>query len=276
MAIRLTVLCENSVGKPGRAVGEHGFACHIATETGRYLFDTGQGIGIGRNALELGIDLARLDGIILSHGHYDHAGGMVEVLSQCGAIDVFAHPGIFCDRYWRSDFEERYIGLPYRRPLLETLGARFRFSRNFGEIAPGLFLSGEIPRVTSFERGDPHLVIPTDDGFAPDPFLDDYSLVIDTPKGLVLLLGCAHAGMVNIIEHVLAKSGRDDLYAVLGGTHLAPANEEQYRGTLEALKRYKVQKIGVAHCTGLQRATQLSQEFSGRFFFASVGATLEI
>lgn len=172
MHVHLTVLCENSVGRPIRAVGEHGFACFIEAEGGSFLFDTGQGTGILRNAHVLGKDLASIRGIVLSHGHYDHAGGLVDVLGLTGPVDVFTHPESFKERYWVGQHEQRFIGIPFRRTLLESLGARFRLKRDFCEIAPGLFLTGEVPRTTPFETGDPHLMSAAADGttLEPDPF----------------------------------------------------------------------------------------------------------
>jgi 7,8-dihydropterin-6-yl-methyl-4-(beta-D-ribofuranosyl)aminobenzene 5'-phosphate synthase len=277
VSIRLTILCENTAGMPHGVIGEHGFACFIETGQGNYLFDTGQGLGIGRNAAVLGKNLAGIRAIILSHGHFDHTGGLPEVLRQTGAVDVFAHPDIFCERFWSGKHELRYNGIPFRRAYLESLGARFRLVRDFCEPAPGIYLSGEVDRTTSFETGDPHLVVASEDGvFHPDPFLDDFSMAVDTPDGLVLILGCAHAGLVNIILHFLEKTGRERIFAVVGGTHLAPAGEEQFQETLDVLKKYQVQRIGVSHCTGMNRAARLNEEFGSRFFFGTAGSVLEI
>ena len=277
MNIRLTVLCENSVVRPNGTIGEHGFACFIETAHGNLLFDTGNGSGILRNSEILGRSLASVKAIVLSHGHFDHTGGLADVLGKTGPVDIVSHPGIFAERYWVGEHEKRPIGIPFTRKQLEALGARLQLQQVYGEVAPGIHFSGEIPRVTPFETGDPHLMAV--DGYGalvPDPFPDDASLVIETIKGLVVLLGCAHAGMVNTLNLVREKTGCEHLYAVLGGTHLAPASDEQFAGTVRVLRAFGVERIGVSHCTGQPRAAQLHAEFGGRFFFASVGSMLEV
>lgn len=277
MNVRLTVLCENSVGRPNGTIGEHGFACLIETASGMLLFDTGTGAGILHNAQVLGRNLALVRTVVLSHGHYDHTGGLLDVLSRTGPVEVIAHPGIFAERYWAGEHEQRSIGIPFARQHLESFGARFDLRRQYSKVAAGVHFSGEIPRVTPFETGDPHLMAASSDrGLIPDSFPDDASLVLETGRGLVLLVGCAHAGLVNILEMVREQTGCTHLYAVLGGTHLAPASDEQFAGTVRALRAFGVERIGVSHCTGLLRAAQLHAEFGGRFFFASVGSTMEL
>ena len=200
-----------------------------------------------------------------------------EVLRQAGPLDVFAHPGIFQERYWAGKAERRAIGIPFPQEEVVSLGARFRWVPEFSEVAPGLFFTGKVPRTTDFEKGDAGLVIPMPQGnqLIPDPFEDDASLLIQTSSGPVLVLGCAHAGLVNILRHIRAKSGIDSLFAVIGGTHLAPAGDEQFDHTVKALEEFRVQKIMVGHCTGQKRAADLYQLFGKRFSFATVGSSLE-
>jgi len=277
MNVRLTVLCENCVGRPNGTIGEHGFACFIETPAGNLLFDTGSGASLLRNAEVLGRDLGSVRTVVLSHGHYDHTGGLVDLLGRTGAVDVVAHPGVFAERYWVGEHERRFIGLPLPRARYESLGARFRLESRFAPVVPGIYFSGEIPRVTPFETGDPHLMAPdAAGGLVADPFPDDAALLIETARGPILLLGCAHAGVVNTLQLIRTETGCKRLYAVLGGTHLAPASDEQFTGTVRALRSFGVERIGVSHCTGLPRAAQLHAEFGGRFFFATVGAVLEI
>ncbi len=277
MHILLTILCENSCGPPRGTVGEHGFACFIETEAGNYLFDTGQGIGLVHNAALLGKDLSSIKAVFLSHGHYDHTQGLPDLLRRTGPIDVFAHPDIFAERYALDRHGRHFVGIPWRRAYLESLGARFRFKRDYSQVAPGLYLSGEVPRANDLEKGDQRLVVPAgEDLLTADPLLDDMSLVINSSKGLVLVVGCAHAGMVNIMEHVCRKTGQEKIYAVVGGTHLGFVGPEEFQETVRALREFSVEQIGVSHCTGLPRAAQLYRKFTERFFFGTVGTVLEV
>lgn len=276
--MRLTILCENSVGIPFGVVGEHGFACFVETPDGNYLFDTGQGFGIVQNSLRLNKDLRSIRAVMISHGHYDHTGGLPEVLKLTGKVDVYAHPDIFSERIWSSGDQSRFIGIPYRRVYLESLGANFLLGNEPVEVGPGLVLTGEIPRRSTFEKGDSKMqaILPDGSTVQPDPLKDDLSLVVDSAKGLILVLGCAHAGLINIIEYVLAKTGRDRIHAIIGGTHLGFASDEQFKETLQVIDRYQIERIGVSHCTGLPKAAMLHAQLGERFFFGNVGTVLEI
>ncbi|MBM4308859.1 MAG: MBL fold metallo-hydrolase [Deltaproteobacteria bacterium] len=277
--VKITILCENTVGRLV-GYGEHGFSAFIETEQGNYLFDTGSGHAVIANSLILDKDLKSIKKIFLSHGHFDHTGGLAEVLKLRGEVDVHAHPNVFSDRIkvLKLDGKEKkqFIGLPYKRKYLEYLGANFILNSHFTEVEKGLFLTGEVPRKTSFEKPDPILFTEIDGKTATDTFPDDQSLVLDTPKGLVLILGCAHSGMINIIHHVTDKTGKEKFHAILGGTHLGFLTPEQLEASIKSLKKMNVEKIGVSHCTGMKAASRLQQEFGDRFFQGCVGSVLEV
>lgn len=277
MHTRITILCENTVGVPFGVIGEHGFACFVETDHGHYLFDTGQGQGLVANARILGKDLRSVAAVMVSHGHYDHTGGLPALLQARGPVDVHGHPEIFVERFWVGPGVRRFIGIPFRRVFLESLGARFRLGTELTEIGPGVFLTGEIPRLNAFETGDPHMEAIRPDGarVQPDPLKDDLSLILDTPKGLVLVLGCAHAGMINIMDYALKHMQRDRIYAVIGGTHLGFSSEAQFGETLAVIERYGIERLGVSHCTGAGPAARLHARLGERFFFGQVGAVLE-
>ncbi|MBM4331727.1 MAG: MBL fold metallo-hydrolase [Deltaproteobacteria bacterium] len=278
MKARITIICENSVSIKG-GIGEHGFAAYLETERGNYLFDTGRGEGLIPNLLKFDKDPLSIQKIFLSHGHQDHTGGLASILELLGGVEVLAHPDLFSNRYHisRKDGKEikRFVGLKFQRAYLESLGGRFILEKSFREVSREMYLTGEVPRKTPFEKGDANLFAESQGKLIPDPFLDDQSLIIDSPKGLVLVLGCAHAGMVNIIKHAMEKTGTDRVHAVIGGTHLDFASSPQVEETITALKEYKVEKVGVSHCTGLKAASRLFAEFGENFFFGRVGEVLE-
>jgi 7,8-dihydropterin-6-yl-methyl-4-(beta-D-ribofuranosyl)aminobenzene 5'-phosphate synthase len=279
MKTRITILCENLVGRLVGS-GEHGFSAFIETDQGNYLFDTGSGRSIVPNSLALNKDLKSIRKIFLSHGHYDHTGGLPEVLKLKGKVDVHAHPHVFLDRIAVLKEEDReikrFIGIFYKERYLESLGANFVFNTDFKEVEKGLFLTGEVPRQTNFEKPDPRLFSEMDGAMTNDLFLDDQSLILDMDKGIVLILGCAHSGMINIINHVINKMGKQKFHSILGGTHLDFLTPEQLEESIKSLKRMEIGKIGVSHCTGMRAAFRLQQEFGDRFFYGCVGSVLEV
>ncbi len=276
-ALRLTVLCENSVGGPFGLIGEHGWAVHLETPDGNWLFDAGQGLGLVPNALALRKDLRSLRGIALSHGHYDHTSGLPSVLGLTGSIPVHAHPDVFLHRYWLKDGDRREIGLRFAREYLEGLGANFVLDCGFREISPGLYLTGEIPQRSEFERTDPNMKLRGPDGsWVPDPLVDDQALVADTAEGLVVVLGCAHAGLINTLERVREHLPGRPFHIVVGGTHLGFADPSQLEATVRELGRFGVGRLGASHCTGLVNGAKLQATLGGRFFFASVGTSLVV
>jgi 7,8-dihydropterin-6-yl-methyl-4-(beta-D-ribofuranosyl)aminobenzene 5'-phosphate synthase len=276
MAFRITVLCDNSVGPISGTLGEHGFAALIEAGDQALLFDTGQGETLLHNAQRMNKNLHRVSTVALSHGHYDHTGGLWPLLKACGPKEIVAHPDIFCRRYRVKDGGEAIsIGIPYSQEFLRGLGATFTLQAGFHELASGIFLTGQVPRKTVFERGDSGLFC-DEAGCCADPIADDQSVVLVTAKGIVLILGCCHAGIINTLEHARCQTGVSEIYAVIGGTHLGFCSSQQLEDTIKALRQYGIQKIYGSHCTGFSAAARLQREFPGHFHPAQVGYTLEI
>jgi 7,8-dihydropterin-6-yl-methyl-4-(beta-D-ribofuranosyl)aminobenzene 5'-phosphate synthase len=278
MKFRITVLCENTVGSLAGTLGEHGFSVLVEPSgVGEsLLFDTGQGLTLLHNAGRMNKDLFRLRNVVISHGHYDHAGGLMPLLKACGPLNVFGHPGIFDPRYRVRDTGQCYsIGMPDQRHELEVAGAVFDLSDSFRQIAPGIHLTGTVPRVTDFETGDRGLYRDCN-GCEQDNTMDDQSLILEGESGLVVVLGCCHAGLVNTLKHVITKTGRQDIYAVIGGTHLGFSPQEQIVRTIATVKTMGIQKLAVSHCTGFDASARLSREMPREFQVAMVGYTLEL
>jgi 7,8-dihydropterin-6-yl-methyl-4-(beta-D-ribofuranosyl)aminobenzene 5'-phosphate synthase len=270
MKTRITVLVDNAVAAPGPLLGEHGFAAWVEMGRDRVLFDTGRGTALLPNAAALGLDLARAGAVVLSHGHSDHSGGLAPLLAAFGPRTVVGHPGVFAARSWvKGDGSRRPIGIPHSREELEKLGAVFVLKTGWVEVAESVHATGQVPRLTPFESGDPTLV--ADATGAADPLDDDLTLVVEGEEGLLVLLGCAHAGVVNILRHVAARFPDRPIHTVLGGTHLGSAPAAQLAATIEALRGMGIARMGACHCTGSEAACRLRAALGERFFFAGAG-----
>jgi len=280
MECTITVLCENTVHGLG-FLGEHGFAAFMEIPGQNILFDTGQGFSLIGNSLQLHKDLRQVSKVVLSHGHVDHVGGLLAFLGVKGACPIVAHPDVFTERFHlmpAADGEEKpvSVGMPWPEAYLTTRGAQFEWLKEFSEVAPNVFVTGEVPRKTLFELGSPKMLVFKDGAWAPDPFLDDFSMVVKTSRGLVIVLGCAHAGVVNIINHAVERTGENRIYAVVGGTHLGLSPEPQFDPTIRALKEFGIKTLAVNHCTGQGPAALLASEFGDGFAFGRVGFVLEV
>ena len=273
----ITVICENRAAAPVGVAGEYGFAALIEKDGEKILFDTGQGIALKSNAAALRTDLSRVNQLVLSHGHFDHTGGLAQALTASGGAEVVAHPDIFDSKYSRIPFgtETRhfYIGIPYRREFLESsLGASFSMKTDYTEIAPGVWFSGEIPRKIAFEKPDAALMVKREGRFVEDPMLDDASILVETDSGPVIVAGCAHAGIVNVMNHFREKTGHNSFHAVIGGTHLGFSEElEQVVKTMDAFEEMGLDLVAVSHCTGNEAAAACYNRFREKFAFANAG-----
>ena len=271
----ISVLCDNSIKAPG-FMGEHGFSVLIERDGEKLLFDAGSALSIEHNLKKLDRDLEGLTKILVSHGHYDHTGGLKWVLEQTGRVEVVAHPAMFA-QHMACNPEDRndpglYIGCPQPREELEQLGAVFRFTDRSLEVAPGVRFIVGIEREPDHVPADPRLVLPGGGSFKPDPLEDDASLLIDTDEDPVLVLGCAHAGVVNILDHVKKQMGVSKLKAILGGTHLLFVGSEDMPGIIEKFEEFSVKLLGVSHCTGMKATLELAKHFGDRFELASAGS----
>ncbi len=277
MKAKITVLSENSVVKSGTLLGEHGFSALVERDDDRVLFDTGRGYVLLHNARVLGVDLGSIGKVAISHGHSDHTGGLGELFQDGKRRNVYAHPDIFHSRFHEvSGGAPKPIGMPFCKSYLEGLGAVFHLSEEPQLICEGVMTTGVVPRRTPFETGDTTLVLGEEHGGGRDPLSDDLSLVVEGESGLIVLLGCAHAGVINILDHVRKMVPERPIKAVVGGTHLGKSGEDQMAATIEAMKGMGVEMVGASHCTGLAGSARLMAALGDSFFFAGVGATVEV
>jgi 7,8-dihydropterin-6-yl-methyl-4-(beta-D-ribofuranosyl)aminobenzene 5'-phosphate synthase len=275
-SLRITVLVENSVHRVGLAA-EHGLSFHLQFRGQNVMFDAGQTSLVIRNARELGISLANLKAMVLSHGHYDHTGGVPAVLASAKKGTVFAHPAGLAPKYSCPPGEPaRFIGISEQTSqalrghpvgLSETCG--------WAAVADGIFATGEIPRVTAYEgTGGPFYL--DAEARHPDPIVDDQALVVDLGRGLVVLLGCAHSGVVNTLDHIAAHTRNKPVRAIIGGMHLGGASGERIEKTIDRLHQAAPDILMPLHCTGWPAMGTLWEAFPKAFRPGGVGAVLEV
>ena len=277
MGFRITTLTENTASNSD-LLAEWGLSIFVESGRENILFDTGKTISASYNTDSLKIDLKRIDKIVLSHGHYDHTGGLCQILRRMGKeVEIIAHPDIWANKYRHREGEkDRFNGIPFQRQELESLGAKFNLTTKPVAVADNIMTSGEVPMVTDYEKIDSGLFAKNDDGLQPDKILDDLALIIDARPGLVVILGCAHRGGINTLYHAQKLTKGKSIYAVLGGAHLISASKERIRLTIAALKELGIQKLGLCHCTGLPAISLMANEFGDKFFFNIAGTTIDI
>jgi 7,8-dihydropterin-6-yl-methyl-4-(beta-D-ribofuranosyl)aminobenzene 5'-phosphate synthase len=272
MEIKITTLAENTAELGYLA--EWGLSMLVEADGVKVLFDTGAGIAAVHNAQLMDIDLASVDKIVLSHGHRDHTGGLREVLMRMNKdIEIIAHPDIWAAKYTKFRKKpESYSGVPFRREMLESLGARFNLTAKPVRISPHFMTTGEIPMISDYEEIDTGLFDKDTGEMLPDELNDDLAMVIDAEFGLVVISGCAHHGIVNTLKQAQKVTGKELVYAAIGGTHLLNADLARLAQTAADLKEMGVQYLGVSHCTGFEACSYLAQEFGERFFLNNSGS----
>jgi len=272
---RITVLVENTVHRHG-LVAEHGLCFQIQMAGYSLLFDTGQTDLALLNAEALGIDLSRLDAVVLSHGHYDHTGGVPAILELAQKARVYLHPAAFEDKFSQPPgSSSRLIGMSQQtaQAIRHSTGG-FVETTQRTQIHEDVFVTGEIPRTTPFEdTGGPFFL--DKDGQTPDPLTDDQALVLDLGPAVIVLLGCAHAGVVNTLNQVAQLTQGKPVQAVNGGFHLGNAGEERIEQTLSRLRAANLDCLAPLHCTGWPATARLWQSFPHIYRAASVGTVFE-
>ncbi len=276
MEVRITTLSENTANYGYLA--EWGLSILVEVNETRILMDTGLSFSAVHNAQLMGIDLSTIDCMVLSHGHADHTGGLRDVLKIRREVEVIAHPDIWVPKYVRRDGEprEQYNGMPFSREELESRGARFNLAREPVHITENVMTTGEIPMFSGYEEIENNLFVKEAGTLHPDPLADDLALIIDTDFGLVVILGCAHRGVVNTLRYAQNLTGKELVYAAIGGTHLFRASEERLEKTIADIREIGIQRLGVSHCTGFRASARLAQEFEDIFFMNNAGTCVTL
>lgn len=246
----LVIVADNHAS--GGLIEEHGLSVWIETNGHRILFDAGRGQALENNSRQLGIDLRHIDSFVLSHGHYDHTGAIDFVLQENPEVQVFANPAVLSERYSIYPAKEaREISMPEeQRFLIKNLpDSQLNWVNAPRQIVPGVWLTGPIPRFHPLEdTGGPFFQ--DLEGRRPDPITDDMAIWIETPRGLLVVCGCCHSGLINTLNHIRKHSRNQRIRGIVGGLHLKSASEERLQATVEALNVFKPDFMVPCHCTG--------------------------
>lgn len=274
--IKLTTLVENTVAA-GLAplIAEHGLAFFVDTGDRKILFDTGRGMAILGNAKALGVDLGEVDTVVLSHGHFDHAGGLLNILGCNNNFTLIAHPAVFDQK--RAGISGNYfnIGIHNDRKILEKGGIKLKLEKNPVEIYPGITTTGEIPMETDFEEVEAMFFTGEEGSEKQDFIIDDRALIMETESGTVVVLGCAHRGIINTLNHVTQLTGNKKIYAIIGGLHLMYADENKLKKIFGCLNDFGIERMIVGHCTGFNATAALVNTFGDKIIPNTVGHVVE-
>lgn len=278
MKFKITTLIENNPSDDELLFHEHGLSLFIECDDLKILFDTGKSGDFIDNAEKLNIDLNNLDYVILSHGHYDHTGGLKKLIKNFnGSFKLVVGEGFYHEKYRRLDNGGyRFIGNEFNKDYLVEKDISLKYIKDdVTNITDSIMIFTNFERTNDFELYSEKLLVKKDDCYEVDKFLDEISLGIKTDKGIFVIVGCSHVGVVNILETISKRTGMP-ICGVLGGSHLIEANEDRLDKTTEYFKKINIETLAMSHCTGELAIKRLKEEFSNNFIYNNTGKVIVV
>ncbi|MGD9926966.1 MAG: MBL fold metallo-hydrolase [Sphaerochaeta sp.] len=274
MPIEITTLIENTQGEHTGLITEHGLSFLIETGKSSTLFDTGRSNAFLKNAKLLGKRLDGVEHVVLSHGHYDHSGGFQSFVQSRAdrAFTLHTGQGFFAEKYARFNASYQYLGNDFDQEYIKEQGITHHTITGKTEIVPGVWALTHFKRNHAEETIHPRFVLRGQAGWVEDRFDDEVLLVVETGKGLVMLVGCSHPGILNMLDSV-QQAFNKPVYALLGGTHLVEADRPRVARSIQAFQEKGIEVLGINHCSGAE-AIKLATEHSSIHFHNSTGSCL--
>ncbi len=278
-ALKVTVLSTMLVGET-TGIGEWGFSALVEADGRRILLDTGgHPDTVLQNARDLKIDLSDVQDVILTHNHWDHVSGLMTLRKEmmkknpAALSRAYVARGIFYSRPSPQGEKNPMIAL---KKEYEATGGKFIELEDASEIFPGAWLTGPVPRKYPEHNWSSTGKVETPAGLVEDTIPEDQSLVLNTPEGLVVITGCGHAGIVNILTFAREQFPNEPVQAIIGGLHLFPATDQQLDWTVDKMKEFKVTNLIGAHCTGIEAVYRIRERLAlprSSAVVGSVGST---
>lgn len=280
--IKITALMDNKPSENKALIHEHGLSLLVERDDFRALFDCGAGEAVWYNAHRLGKDISNIDAVVLSHSHYDHAAGYRDLIEQGdGSSVLYTGARFFEPKYAFDGVRYTDLSAGFDREFLAEYNIMHRECTAMTEIARGIYLIGGFPRIHEFERIADRFVklLPeqsvygVDTALVQDDFSDEICMAIETQKGILILVGCSHPGILNMVEWVHAQL-KQPVFGVLGGTHLIEADCERIEKTVDRLKEMGLKLLGMSHCSGEQSEEIIQRDQDVMSCHLSVGDTI--
>lgn len=278
MNLKIITLIEDNPSINLNLFNEHGLSLYIEVDGTKMLFDTGKSGNFIENAEKLDVDLKNLKYVILSHGHYDHSGGFKKLVDKVEtSYKLIVGKGFFNNKY--KLIEEgtyKYIGNSFYEEFVNQNNIPIKYVKeDIYYITENIMIFANFKRNNDFEVTSEKFKIKQDENFVLDNFSDEIVLGVKTDKGFMVILGCSHIGIINILETIIERTGIP-IYGVIGGTHLLEADELRLSKTIDFLKEKHIQILGLSHCTGEKAAEEIKHEFKEKFIYNNTGNIIKV
>jgi 7,8-dihydropterin-6-yl-methyl-4-(beta-D-ribofuranosyl)aminobenzene 5'-phosphate synthase len=269
------MLVENNT-KSSNLQNEHGLSYLIQKEEKNILFDTGQSDKFINNAKKLGINLESVTDVLISHSHYDHGKGFRPFINNINnKPNLYISKYFFHEKYSLVESEYMYKGVGFDKEFLEENNIPSNYiEEDIYYITKDVFIATNFSRTNSFETVNSKFYIKDNNYYIKDDFIDEIVLGINTSKGLVIIVGCSHPGIINILETISNRTGKE-IFMVLGGIHLVNSPQDRINKTIDYLKKLNIKYLGLSHCTGEKACNEINNNVNG-YFRSCTGTIIQI